>query len=206
MNSDIDQLVSECTTCQEHHYKQTKEPLITTELPSQPWEKVGTDIFHYEGKDYFLVINYYSNYPKTYTLPSTTSRAFISQLKAIFSRQGIPLTLVSDDGPVYASHEFQVCVSEHEFNHVTSSPLYPQANRKAKKGVQIVKRLLKKAVHGNTDPYLALMSYRAALVLSGKSPAELLLGRKIHTAQSHHTHKHRDEVWAEKPRGLKQKQ
>lgn len=50
MNSYIDQLVSECATCQEHHYKQTKEPLITTELPSQPWEMVGTDIFHYEGK------------------------------------------------------------------------------------------------------------------------------------------------------------
>lgn len=40
-NSDIDQLVSECAMCQEHYYKQTKEPLITTELP--------TDIFHDES-------------------------------------------------------------------------------------------------------------------------------------------------------------
>lgn len=144
-----------------------------------------------------LVIDYYSNYPKTYLLLSTTSRAVISQLKEIFSRQGIPLTVVSDNGPAYASHEFQVFVSEYELNHVTSSPLYPQANRKAEKGVQIVKRLLKKAAHSNTDPYLALMSYRAAPLESGKSPAELLLGRKIRTRlPSHitHTPEHRDEV------------
>ena len=133
----------------------------------------------------------------------------ISQLKAIFSRQGIPLTLVSDNGPAYASHEFQMFASEYEFNHVTSSPLYPQANGKAEKGVQIVKRLLKKAAHSNTDPYLALMSYRAAPLESGKSPAELLLGRKIRTRlPSHNTHTpgHRDEVWAEKARRLQQKQ
>lgn len=57
MNSDIDQFVCECATCQEHHYMQTKEPLITAEFSSQPWEKVGTDVFHYEGKDYLLVID-----------------------------------------------------------------------------------------------------------------------------------------------------
>lgn len=147
MNCDIDQLIRECATCQKYHYKQAKEPLITTELPSQPWQKVGSDIFHYEGKDYLLVIDYYSKYPEMYLLPSTTSRAVITQLKSIFSRQGIPLTLVSDNGPPYASHEFQAFASDYEFKCITSSPLYPQANGKAEKGVQIVKRLLKKKQH-----------------------------------------------------------
>uniref|UniRef100_UPI003AAE90D4 latent-transforming growth factor beta-binding protein 1-like n=1 Tax=Centroberyx gerrardi TaxID=166262 RepID=UPI003AAE90D4 len=95
-----------------------------------------------------------------------------------------------------------VCVTLHDGYRV-------QANGKAEKGVQIVKRLLKKAAHSNTDPYLALMSYRAAPLESGKSPAELLLGRKIHTRlPSHGTRmpEHRDEVWPDKARRLQQKQ
>lgn len=71
---------------------------------------------------------------------------------------GTLLTLVSDNGPAYGSHEFQVFASEYEFSHINSRSLYLQANGKAKKGVQIVKRLLQKAAHSNTDPYLALMS------------------------------------------------
>lgn len=71
---------------------------------------------------------------------------------------------------------------QYRFKHVTSSPLYPQADGQAKKGVQIVMRLLKKAKDGKTDPYRALLSYRAA-PLECASPAELLMYRKL----AHHT-------------------
>lgn len=207
MNSDIDRLTSECATCQEFRYKQTKEPLIPTEIPTTPWEKVGTDMFHYDGKDYLLVIDYYSNYPEIALLSSTTSKAVITQMKSIFARHGIPNTLISDNGPPYASYEFQSFASEYGFSHDKSSPLFSQGNGRAEKGVMICKRLLKKAAHSNTDPYLALMAYRAAPLASGKSPAELLMGRNIRTRLPRYiTHEHRDEVWAGKAKNLQHKQ
>lgn len=43
--------------------------------------------------------------------------------------------------------------------------------------VQTVKRLIKNA----TDPYLALLAYRATRLKNGSSPAELLIGRKFRT-------------------------
>lgn len=43
--------------------------------------------------------------------------------------------------------------------------------------MRTVKRLLKKS----SDPYLALMAYRATPLANGYSPTELLMGRKIRT-------------------------
>ncbi|KAG1938993.1 retrotransposable element [Pimephales promelas] len=93
----------------------------------------------------------------------------------------IPQCVVSDNGPQYDCGEFKEFAKHYGFKHVTSSSLYPQANGQAEKGVQIVKRLLKKAKDGKTDPHLALLSYRAAPLECGASPAELLMKRKLRT-------------------------
>uniref|UniRef100_A0A9J7YJQ8 Integrase catalytic domain-containing protein n=1 Tax=Cyprinus carpio carpio TaxID=630221 RepID=A0A9J7YJQ8_CYPCA len=102
-------------------------------------------------------------------------------MKGFFARHGIPQCVVSDNGPQYDCGEFKEFAKYYGFKHVTSSPLYPQANGQAEKGVQIVKRLLKKAKDGKTDPHLALLSYRAAPLECGASPAELLMCRKLRT-------------------------
>uniref|UniRef100_A0A669DK63 Gypsy retrotransposon integrase-like protein 1 n=1 Tax=Oreochromis niloticus TaxID=8128 RepID=A0A669DK63_ORENI len=85
------------------------------------------------------------------------------------------------DTCIKEKREFQLFAQEYDFKHVTSSPLHPQSNGKAEKGVHIVKQLLKKAQDSKADPYLALLSYRASPLEHGKSPAEILMGRKLQT-------------------------
>ena len=75
--------------------------------------------------------------------------------------------------------EFQLFAEEYGFEHTTSSPLYQKANGNAEKGVEIVKRLLKKAAETKSDPYLALLTYRSSPLGSGASPSELLMNRKL---------------------------
>ncbi|KAF7653482.1 hypothetical protein LDENG_00082320 [Lucifuga dentata] len=123
-----------------------------------------------------LVIDYFSNYPEICLLSNTTSAAVITHMKSIFARHGIPHVLISDNGTPYSSQEFKAFAAQYEFQHITSSPMCPQANGKAEKEAQIVKRLIKKAAHSKTDPYLALMACSAAPLESGRSPAELLMG------------------------------
>ena len=81
--------------------------------------------------------------------------------------------------------EFNEFARQCGFQHVTSCPLYPQANGQAEKGVQIVKRLLKKAKDCKAEPYLALISYRATALECRASPAELLMHHKLRTTLLH---------------------
>lgn len=181
INQDIEKMISKCETCQKHHNKQAKEPMKVADLPTAPWQKVGMDLFHLNGKDYLIVIDYYSNFPEMALLTSITASSVIIHVKSIFARHGIPRIVVSDNGPCFKCKEWQQFAGHYNFQHVTSSPLYAQSNGKAEKGVHILKQLLKKATDSKSDPYLALLSYRASPLDCGSSPAELLMGRKLRT-------------------------
>ncbi len=152
---------------------------MPTPLPTYPWQKVGSDLFTLKGETHLLLVDYFSRYPEVIRLTTTTSQAIVTALKSIFSRHGIPETVLSDNGPQYSSQEFADFASAYQFDHVTSSPHYPQSNGLGERTVKTVKGLLKNA----DDPYTALLSYRATpLPWCGISPAELLMGRKIRSS------------------------
>ena len=142
--------------------------MISTPLPSYPWEKVGADLFELDKTSYLIVVDYFSRFPEVIKLTSTTSKTIITALKSIFSHYGVPATLLSNNGPQFSS----------DFDHVTSSSYYPQSNGMVERTVRTVKKLLK----GSYDPYLALLTYRAtSLPWCCRSPGEPLMVRKVRT-------------------------
>ncbi len=52
MTRDIETKVQRCGICQQHRYKQQKEPLLPHYKPCEPWRKIGADLFQLNGKDY----------------------------------------------------------------------------------------------------------------------------------------------------------
>ena len=86
--------------------RQPKEPLHPHSVPSFPWQKLATDLFDYQGAQYLLVTDYYSKYPIVRKLNSITSAAIVNNLKSILAENGIPETLMSDNGLQYSSQEF----------------------------------------------------------------------------------------------------
>ena len=143
--------------------------------------KLGADLFNLNGREYLLVIDYYSNYPEVALLEEISSKAVINKLKSIFSRHGIPSKLITDNGRQFISSEFKSFTDYYNINHSTSSPTLARSNGKAEKGVGIVKKLLKKAAEKGEDQYLAMLNYRAAPLDCGYSPAELLMNRRLRT-------------------------
>jgi len=121
VSKQIQRFIQNCNTCCKNF-----EPLIPTELPSRPWQKLGSDLFEYKGATYILVVDYFSRYVEILKLSSTTSASIIVALKTVFSRHGIPETIVTDNGPQHSSEEFRCFSVSYDFRHVTSSPYYPR--------------------------------------------------------------------------------
>ena len=156
---------------------QRAEPLMPSVLPELPFQKVETDLFEWEKRTYLLLVDYYLRYIKIALLSRPTAAKVITHLKSIFARHGIPELVMSDNGPQYSCDAFSEFAREYQFRHLTSSPIYPQSNGEAEHVVKSIKGLLKK----ESDPYLALLSYRATPLQTGYSPSELLMGRKLRT-------------------------
>ncbi len=98
VSSQVAQMVQQCPECAKNSTP-PKEPLLTSPLPDFSWQVIGTDLFELEGKQYLLIVDYFSRFPEVIQLKSTTSAAVISQLKSVFARHGIPETVQSDNEP-----------------------------------------------------------------------------------------------------------
>ena len=177
ISKDVESFVQQCAECKKS-IPNPREPLLTTPLPKHPWERVAADLFQLDGSTYLLVVDYFSRYPEVIKLNSTTSKTIISSLKAIFSRHGVPSVLMSDNGPQFDSRDMKEFANAYGFQHITSSPHYPQSNGLAERTVKTMKKLLKHTA----DPYMVLPSYRSTpLPWCNYSPAELLMGKKVKT-------------------------
>ncbi|XP_046547975.1 uncharacterized protein K02A2.6-like [Haliotis rubra] len=181
MCSQIDNLVSSCGICQEKQMSNTKEPLKPHEIPSQPWQMIGTDLFQLEGCHYIIAVDYYSRFFEVTSLQDTTSYTVIQKLKGFFARHGIPEVVKSDNDPQYSSGEFKNCSKAWNFNHVTCSPGYPTFNGLAEKTVQTAKRLFSKSKQDKQAPYLALLEYRNTPIDNIASPAQKSMSRRLAT-------------------------
>ena len=159
-NSQIDDVVLNCSACTEHQNSSPKEPVIAHNLPDRPWQNVATDLFELDNEHYLIVVDYCSRYFELERMPTTTSSEAINRMKAIFARHDIPEKVVSDHGPQFSAQEFAWFASEWDFSQVISSPTYPQSNGVADKTVHTAGQLLKKAKLGKRDPHLSLLEYR----------------------------------------------
>ena len=175
MNSQIEDMVNDCSPCNEYQNHQAREPLHPTKTPDLPWVQVAADIFEWEHKHYLLTIDYFSKYIETDYLPRLDASSTIAALKAQMCRHGVAEELRTDNGPQFSSGEFSNFCKMYNIRHVTSSPHFPRSNGEAERGVQTVKRLWSKC----KDKDLALLDYRTTPLEScGLSPAQLCMGRR----------------------------
>ena len=184
LNAEITDMISKCSACIENQAYQQKEPLIFHEIPTEPWFKVGMDLFSFRNKSYLVVVHYYSNYIEVCHLyQKTKSPDVISHVKAIFACFGIHRVVISDNGPQFSSTDLKNFAKSCDFEHKISSPEYPKANGMAESAVKAVKRIFKKAYKMNEDPYLALLALRSAPSTNDiLSPAQKLFQRVLRTA------------------------
>ena len=175
-------VVGQCDICLTHRDSQLREPLHQHEVPPRPWARVAADICFHSGRVLLVVVDYFSNFIEVNSLSSETSKSVIRDVMAIFSRFGVPDTLVTDNGPCFASSVFAKLADQWNFEDVTSSPRYPQSNGKAENAVRNVERLFAKCRAAGVSEFQALLDWwNTPSEGMDSSPAQHLLGRRCKT-------------------------
>lgn len=182
MSTELKEYVSKCDICMAHRAAPSKEPLQQHDFVARPWSKVGADLCDLQGRTLLVVCDYYSNFIEVENIQKVTTRGVSKALRTMFARYGVPNELITDNGPQFASAEFAVFAKSWGFDHVTSSPRYPQSNGKAENAVKTVKRLFTKCRESGQSEYLALLDWRNTPSEGiGTSPAQRFLGRRCKT-------------------------
>jgi len=175
----VESMCAKCITCMIHR-PVPREPLIPYAFPDEaPWTRVGSDLFELKSRHYVVVVDYTSRWFEIKELDKTTSQYVIDAIQGIFAIHGIPKVVISDNGPQYASSEFEHFARTWGFTHVTSSPRHPMSNGEAERAVQTAKNILKKNLKGDINR--ALLAYRSAPLQNGLSPSEILMNRHLRT-------------------------
>ena len=184
LDADITDYIRRCKECI-HKAHPPKEPLQARDVPSQPWECIIMDHFYCHNRLYLLVCDYFSKFAFVFQAKSTSFANIKEQLKELFSLEGSPEEIMSDNGPPFSSKEFNHFLSGLGIKHITSSPNYPQSNGFIERQIQTVKRLMEKAQATGRSFQEALTGLRAIPISEGMpSPAEILHGRSLVTRKA----------------------
>ncbi|KAJ8878731.1 hypothetical protein PR048_019317, partial [Dryococelus australis] len=125
ITTDINRLVENCQQCLQMRV-QWAEPLQPTTLP-----------------------NYFSQFFELVRLENLTSEGVVLRAKNIFARHSIPETVRSDKGTQFTAQEFQRFAKDYGFDHITSSPKFPQSNGVAESAVKVAESILSKSMDPN---------------------------------------------------------
>ena len=176
IDADIEDYTKQCQECIKRS-QVPKEPLQPHDILEGPWRKLGIDYFTFDGN---LICDYFSKFPFLYRA-KTSFWSLRDCLIDLFSIEGYPDEIVSDNGPPFQSKEFAKFLSSLDIKHTTSSPGYPRSNGFIERHIQTVKNMLSKS--SNTRSFQEVLAdLRTTRIGTGlPSPAEILHGRNLTT-------------------------
>nr|XP_042899135.1 uncharacterized protein K02A2.6-like [Parasteatoda tepidariorum] len=187
IDQDIENSAKNCLDCARFKTDPAKAKVHHWEYPSAPWERVHIDfagpIFE---RMFLLIVDAHSKWLEVYPMKTANSFKTIECLRDCFSRFGLPVVLVSDNGTQFTSQEFQTFIRSNGIKHKTCAPFKPSSNGQAERYVHTLKQSLRAMQNfaGNIQQKVStfLMQYRKAPNMTTMiSPAMLFLKRDIRT-------------------------
>jgi hypothetical protein len=185
LDSDIENIVKICDYCMENRNSPPKAELHPWIWPEKPWNRIHIDYAGPIRDTYFLIIvDSHSKWVEILPTKSITSSATIVLLRSCFARFGLPMVVVSDNGPAFVSSEFSNYLASMGVRHVRTAPYHPSSNGLAENMVKTFKSACGKFEGGGIQEKLDKFLFKYRITphcTTGIAPTELMLGRKVRT-------------------------
>ena len=188
MEKDAENYTRSCHGCQLTGRGLSKQPIRSTKLPSNPWEDLAADFLGPlpNGDNILVVVDYHSRFYEVRFMKTINSESTIDALSDIFYTHGLPRTLKTDNATTFTSTQFRDYCDHQGIKHLRITPRWPQANGEVERQNSSLMKRIEIAYSENKNYKGEVKRYITAYrniphPATGKSPAELLYGRKIRT-------------------------
>ena len=144
LDTHLEDMVKSCTSCQSVKDAPPVAPLHPWIWPTKPWERIHVDFAGlFQNKMFLIVVDVHSKWPEVMQMTSTSAEQTIIVLRQLFASYGLPLQLVSDNGPQFTAIEFQHFLKGNGVKHIRCSPYHPSSNGLAERFVRTFKQAMK---------------------------------------------------------------
>ena len=187
LDGDLETMVRGCQACAEKRGAPPRTTLHPWEPTLGPWQRIHVDFAGPVENQYMMVVyDSFTKWVEAVVMTSTSAGRTVEELRELFARFGLPLQVVTDNGPQFTSAEFANFLSVNGVRHIRTAPYHPASNGAAERAVRMLKDGLRaNARDGGTlhrRVQKVLMTYRTAPhAVTGRPPAEVMFGRPIRT-------------------------
>jgi len=192
---DVRLFVKNCSDCAQYHRgKPPKQTMLSPMTAGEPWETLSIDITgphprSVTGKIYILTaIDHFSKWAEAIALPNHTATTVARALLVnVFSKFGMPMRVLSDQGTEFESDLFQELCRCLEISKIRTSPYRPSTNGAVERFHRTLNTMLAKVVRDDHRDWClqlqpVLAAYRNSVHEStGYTPNFLFLGREVRT-------------------------
>ncbi|KAJ1526552.1 hypothetical protein ONE63_008139 [Megalurothrips usitatus] len=174
-------------SCQATRSNRPRAPVTPWPRADAPWSRLHVDFAGpFKGRHFLVVVDSHTAWADTFVTSGPTTEEAIRCLDATFRYNGLPFTLVSDNGSAFTSHRFRTYCAQRGVKQLFTAPRHPQSNGRAERKVRSVKEALRRLPSGPYQRQLdtVLESANATPGEDGRSRSERLMGRPVRTALS----------------------
>lgn len=173
--------------CADCHHKIQHQPSKWVPWPvsTEAWQRIHADYCGpFLGKYYALVvIDSYSKWPEVFFTTTATANFTITALRKLFSREGVPMVLVTDNGTHFTTDILARWLEGIGCKYLFTAPRHPASNGQAENFVRTLKSAISSIDAKNFEELERgvdnfLLQYRNAIhSTTGETPAKLSKSR-----------------------------
>ena len=113
-------------------------------------------------------------------MKTTTAERTVAAMRTVFARLGLPVQLVSDNGPQFACDELTTFAAANGTRHTRVAPYHPASNGPAERACGHGDRHPRRTGAGPV-PHGVPLHVPVPHAVTGRTPAEMMYGRNLRT-------------------------
>lgn len=188
IDKDLENWIKSCEVCRENQSNPSK--VIGSWPPTTyPFQRIHVDFCHPNNSNYLVVIDSFTKWMEVSEVKSLTTSNVIIELEKMFSKFGMPYTIVSDNGTCFTSKQFSEFCNNNGIVHITSPAYHAPSNGQAENSVRIFKKMFEKELVENSKQdsksslehilqKILYVNRNSVHTKTNKTPYEMMFSRK----------------------------